>query len=71
MADFCDQAEELEQLQREQAIKRSKENVVVKIFGDGTCIECGNTVDAQPYKGQMVFSRWCSDECREIWVENQ
>ena len=53
MADFCDKAEELEQLQREQAIKRSKENVVVKIFGDGTCIECGNTVDAQPYKGQM------------------
>lgn len=71
MADICDKAEELEQLQRDQAIKRSKENVVVEIFSDGVCIECHNTVEAQLYKGHMVFSRWCSDECRKIWVKNQ
>ena len=71
MADFCDQAEELEQLQRDQSIKRSKESVVKEIFGDGICVECENTVEPKQYKGQMVFSRWCSDECRQIWAENR
>ncbi len=67
MADFCDQASDIEQMQRDIAIKKRRDEVVKNIDGDGSCLECGNTVAQIEHNGQMRTPRWCCIECREIW----
>ncbi len=71
MADFCDQASDLSQTHLYIAIKQRRDEVVKNIDGDGTCLECGNTVDQIEHNGEIRTPRWCSDECRQIWDKDR
>jgi|GEM_PF-3194221 len=71
MADYCDQASDLSQTHLDIAIKQRRDEVVKNIDGDGTCLECGNTVDQIEHNGEIRTPRWCCIECRQIWDKDR
>jgi hypothetical protein len=35
------------------------------VVGSGSCVVCGKEARKAEYKGEMIFTRFCSDDCRD------
>jgi hypothetical protein len=52
---------------RLEAIRRKVSNL--NVVGSGSCVICGKPARTAEFKGETVFTRFCSDECRDEFDE--
>lgn len=60
----CAEQTTLDIVERKLAVIREK-NQNLNVVGSGSCMICGRPARTAVLKGETVFTRFCSDDCRD------